>query len=277
MPRVNKKDVCPYCRGNGYELVTEAHPELYPDNGMGGPAAPPEFAIPCRLCHGMKKDYAKENRVRLELPYTFTLSAFNPSAYKDKSGNIINFMEKFNFVKKYVENYRAVEEELDVKGLYIYSPTAGNGKTLLASCICFEMYNRHQLFPLYIRENNLLDRLQANVSDARLSPREEIQKAPILFIDDMWCKTTGRDWLNDELFSIIDYRYTHNLPMIITSNVGLNSDKIDVRIASRLNDMCMPIRMPDVEIRDSEKKDKRQRTFDVLNSVDGEEETNNEQ
>ena len=263
---MNKKDVCPFCRGSGSELVLESHPELY-----GPDAAPVEFAVPCRVCRGLKKDYAKENRERLDLPYYFGLSAFNPSAYKDASGNVINFMDKYNFIKKYVTNYKTVEEELDVKGLYIYSPTAGNGKTFLASCICFEMYSRHQLMPKYVTENGLLDKLQANVSDTQISPREVYQKAPILFIDDMWRKTTGREWVNDELFNIIDYRYTHKLPTIITSNVGLNSDKIDTRITSRLNTMCVPIRMPDVEIRDREKLEKRKKLFEMLNKADGEE------
>ena len=271
MPRVNKKDVCPYCRGSGSEFVLESHPELYGPN-----EAPPEFTVPCRVCHGLKKDYAKENRDRLELPYYFGLSAFNPSAYIDSNGKVINFADKFGFVKKYVENYREVDDELEIKGMYIWSPTAGNGKTLLASCVCFEMYNRHQLMPIYVTENSLLDKLQANVSDSQISPRETFQKAPILFIDDMWRKTTGREWVNDELFNIIDYRYTHKLPTIITSNVGLDSNKIDARLASRLNTMCVSVRIPDVEIRDREKMEKRKKLFEMLNKADGKEETNNE-
>lgn len=270
MPRTKKKDNCRYCRGTGFELVEQKFPELYGPDHSGV-----AFAVPCRLCQGKKEGYAKENRARLDLPYFFGLSAFNPSIYKDENGNIISFMKEYEFIKKYVENYKEVEDELDIRGLYIHSPTAGNGKTFLASCICFEMYNRHQLFPLYIRENNLLDRLQANVSDTQISPRDQIQKAPILFIDDMWRKSTGRDWLNDEIFSIIDYRYTHKLPTIITSNVSLGSDKIDTRIASRLNAMCAPIKMPDVEIRSREQKEKRKQLFDLL-TKGKEEETNNE-
>lgn len=266
MPRSKKKKGgCPLCLGTGWELVEEYHPEMYHDNGSGDPASSVTFAIPCRKCKGLSTDYVEKNKERLELPFCYGISAFNPSIYKDKDGNPINFMDKYNFVMKYIENYRSIGEELDIKGLYIYSKMAGNGKTMLASCICFEMYSRHQLFPVYIPESNLLDKLQANVADAQISPREQFQKAPVLFIDDMWRKTTGRDWVNDELFTIIDYRYTHKLPTIITSNVPLNSKQIDARIASRLNAMCMPIPIPNVEIRTKDQREKRQQLYDMLN------------
>lgn len=273
MPRTKKSEVCPHCRGAGVELVNEAHPEMYPNKPSGEPAAPVEFAVPCRVCKGRRKDYEEETRKRLDLPYCHGLSAFNPSAYLDEKGNIISFQKEYAFIKKYVENYKEVENELEIKGLYIHSPIAGNGKTFLASCICFEMYTRHQLMPCYIRESNLLDRLQATVSDTQISPREQIQRAPILFIDDMWRKITGREWLNDELFNIIDYRYTHKLPMIITSNVSLDSDKIDTRIASRLNTMCAPIMIPGIEIRTKELQEKRKKLFDALTKGKTEDET----
>lgn len=271
MPRAKtKKGGCPICSGTGWELVEEAHPEMYHDNGSGKPASSVTFAVPCRNCKGLREDYIEKNKERLELPYCFGISAFNPSIYM-KDGKIINFMNEYNFILKYIENYKEIGDDVDIKGLYIHSKTAGNGKTLLASCICFEMYSRHQLFPVYIPESNLLDRLQANVADAQISPREQFQKAPILFIDDMWRKTTGRDWVNDELFTIIDYRYTHKLPTIITSNVSLNSKDIDARLASRLNTMCAPIAIPDVEIRTKEQQKKRKELFDLLTKGKGEE------
>lgn len=271
MPLAKKKAVCPYCRGTGFEIIQEYHPELYHDDGSGGKASPVDFAVPCRICKGRRQGFEKETQQRLELPYYYSMAAFNPHIYSEKD-KTVDFAERYNFCMKYIENYREVEEELDIKGLYIYSPTAGNGKTFLASCICFEMYSRHQLMPIYVTENSLLDKLKATVSDAQASPREQFQTAPVLFIDDMWRKTTGREWVNDELFNIIDYRYTHKLPTIITSNVALNSKDIDVRIASRLNDMCMPIYMPDIEIRADKKKEKRQRAYDLLNGKEAKEE-----
>lgn len=265
MPRTKKRDSCPYCRGTGFEQVEQKIPELY-----GEKASSVTFAVPCRKCKGLSENYVEKNKERLELPYCFGISAFNPSIYK-KDGKIINFMNEYNFILKYIENYKEIGDDVDIKGLYIHSKTAGNGKTLLASCICFEMYSRHHLFPIYIPESNLLDRLQANVADAQISPREQFQKAPILFIDDMWRKNTGRDWVNDELFTIIDYRYTHKLPTIITSNVSLNSKDIDARLASRLNTMCAPIAIPDVEIRTKEQQKKRKELFELLTKGKGEE------
>ena len=266
MPKAKTRNSCPYCRGSGYEFITEAHPEMYGnDKGL------PEFAVPCRICQGKRKNFERESRLRIDLPYFSNISAFNPSAYKDNDGNIIDFMPQYNFITKYCEKYKEVEDELEIRGLYIYSRTAGNGKTFLASCICTELYLRHQLIPIYVLEANLLDRLKAVVSDAQISPRRQLMEAPVLFIDDMWSKESGREWLNDELFTIIDYRYTRNLPTIITSNIPLDSPKIDRRIASRIDEMCAPIKLPDVEIRSKEKIQKRKKMFDAFNK-----ETNNE-
>lgn len=264
-PQAATKSACEYCRGSGFEIVSEAYPEMYHND------AKVDFAVPCRICKGQRRNFVQETRASLVLPYYYGLSAFNPCIYKDENGNIIDFKKQYEFIRNYCENYKEVASEVDIKGLYIHSATAGNGKTFLASCICYEMYNRHHLMPTYITENNLLDRLTANVSYSQISPRAQLQEAPILFIDDMWRKETGREWVNDEIFNIIDYRYTHSLPTIITSNVPLTSDKIDKRIGSRLNAMCAPIKIPDVEIRNAEQQERRRRMFEAFNGKKDEE------
>lgn len=259
MPRPATRKVCEHCRGCGFEIVSEPYPEMYQNDICV------DFAIPCRICKGQRQNFIQETRASLILPYYYGISAFNPNIYKDAQGNIIDFKKQYEFIRNYCENYKEVAKDIDIKGLYIHSATAGNGKTFLASCICYEMYNRHHLMPTYITENNLLDRLTANNPGAQISPRAQLAEAPILFIDDMWRKETGREWVNDEIFNIIDYRYTHDLPTIITSNVPLTSDKIDKRIGSRLNAMCAPIKIPDVEIRNAEQQERRRRMFEAFN------------
>lgn len=263
-----KPNKCPYCRGTGSEIVYYQPPDYPPG------CSAVEIAIDCRRCNGKKDSYIEDNKQRLELPYLYGLSAFNPSIYTDKDGNPISFNNEYTFVRQFVENYKEIEEETDIKGIYIYSRTGGNGKTFLASCICFEMFNRHQLMPVYVTENSLLEELEKTVSESQLKPRDNFKKAPVLFIDDLWRKKTGRDWVDDELFNIIDWRYTHKLPTIITSNVPLNSEDIDKRIASRLNDMCAPIRIPDVEIRDKMKTEKRKKLLESLQRKDSEKKEN---
>lgn len=259
-----KQNKCPYCRGYGYEFFYYQPPDYPPG------CSPIEYAEKCRRCGGKNGNYIENNKNRLKLPYYSGLSAFNPSAYIGADNKPISFKNEYTFIKQFVENFEEIEKETDIKGIYIYSKTGGNGKTFLASCICFEMFNKHHLMPLYIRENSLLEELKKTVSDSQLSPRENLKRAQILFIDDLWSRKTGRDWVDDELFDIIDYRYTQKLPTIITSNVPLSSPEINKRIASRLDEMCAPIRIPDVEIRDKKKVENRKALLAKLREKDAE-------
>lgn len=260
---VPDRNRCPYCKDSGYEIVYKYHPEFY------GPKAPPiEYTAPCRMCNGKRPNYDKENRNRLKLPYDAFLSAFNPMAYKDAQGDTIDFSHTFKFIRKYIEKFPKIQTETSQKGLYIYSKTTGTGKTLLASIVCNEIYSRYQLMPVYMTETDLLDEIGKEVSSVSMKPKDVIKKAQLLFIDDLWRKRSGREWLIDELFSIIDYRYTQGLCTIITSNISLADKSTDARIAGRLNEMCTVVPMPEVEIR----KTKRQENSKELNDILKEEE-----
>lgn len=247
---------CPYCKNAGYEIVYEYHPEVYGPNG-----APIEYTIPCRACNGKRPHYDRENKSRLNLPYDAFLSAFNPMAYHDKNGKPIDFSNTMKFIRGYIEKYQKIQDKSRIKGLYIYSEKRGTGKTFLASIICNEIYSRYQLMPVYITENGLLDELEKSVSAYSIKPKDVIRKSQLLFIDDMWQKKSGREWVTDELFDIINYRYTEGLCTIITSNVPLDtkdynlSKIIDARIAGRINEMCALIKMPDCEIRKEKKRE----------------------
>ena len=250
---------CPYCKGCGFELVYYKVPELY-----GEDAAPVEYAVPCRKCEGKRSSFKEETKSRLNLPYDAFLSAFNPSLYRDAEGKPIDFSQQFKFIRGFVEKFRKIQSESDIKGLYISSSTGGTGKTFLASIVCNEIYNRYQIMPVYVTENTLLNELERQVSPTAMRPRDVYMQAQVLFIDDLWRKRTGRDWVTDELFGIIDYRYTHELCTIITSNLDLTSPKIDTRIASRLHEMCASLKMPEMEVRNMNKSENKKKLMDII-------------
>lgn len=257
------KHRCPYCKNSGYEIIYRYHPEIY---GEGAP--PIDYLAPCRKCKGLNPNYDRDNRNRLKLPYDAFISAFNPVAYKDKDGNIIDFKPQFTFIRNYIEKFPKVQAQTSVKGLYIYSRTGGTGKTFLASIICNEIYSRYQLMPIYITENGLLDEIEKTVSSTSMKPKEVIKRSQLLFIDDMWRKKAGREWVTDELFSIIDYRYTQGLCTIITSNLPLTDGGIDKRIAGRINEMCASVHMPEVEIRTQKKAEGSKELMAILQEDD---------
>lgn len=66
----------------------------------------------------------------------------------------------------------------------------------------------------------------------------------VLFIDDIEIMKIG-DWLAEELYRIIDYRYAENLPTMFVSNLSAEElrNHIGDRIARRMLDMTKPIVM----------------------------------
>jgi DNA replication protein DnaC len=70
--------------------------------------------------------------------------------------------------------------------------------------------------------------------DSRLFDR--IKTCELLVIDDLGTEKVS-EWIEEQLFSIVNYRYENQLPMIITSNSKIADLKYNTRIISRLYEM----------------------------------------
>ncbi len=247
---------CEYCRGIGWEIVQVRRDDIY---GIGSVSV--DYAVPCRKCKGKQENEPKYN---IRLPYDAYINAFDLSRYRDANGNVIDFSKQMQIVKGYIKNYQKVQKESKIKGIYIHSAKAGTGKTYLASIICNELYSKYGVVPKYTTETELLNEISAVVSYTDVKPRDTFKMAQMLFLDDLWRKESGRDWLTDELFNIIDYRYQKGLPIIVTSNKDLTNSNIDGRIADRLNEMCALVRMPEVEIRKQIKPESKKSFWEII-------------
>lgn len=83
---------------------------------------------------------------------------------------------------------------------------------------------------------------------ARMRPRAgadsqnsftEIAGAPLLLVDDLGA-AKGSEWTEEITYRLINHRYEHMLPTLITSNVppGELKEALGDRVASRLAEMC---------------------------------------
>jgi DNA replication protein DnaC len=68
---------------------------------------------------------------------------------------------------------------------------------------------------------------------------EEIRNIDLLVLDDLGTQNTTA-WAQEKLFQILNHRYMYNLPVVITTNLDLES--IEGRIRSRLKDTAMVTR-----------------------------------
>lgn len=71
----------------------------------------------------------------------------------------------------------------------------------------------------------------------------------------------GTEYGLEQLFNVIDSRYRTRKPLIVTTNLTLNelkntTDLSYKRIYDRVLEMCMPVQIEGVSIRDHERKDK---------------------
>ncbi len=127
----------------------------------------------------------------------------------------------------------------DPYSLFIYG-NVGSGKTRYAFALIREMFKRcpRVIWPRYYTSPGIDSMLhEAIMSGGDKYILDNLKKEDLLFVDDF-----GRETISDrtkrQFFEIIDYRFSQELPTIITSNLSL--DEISHRgweaIASRMSE-----------------------------------------
>lgn len=135
-----------------------------------------------------------------------------------------DFEKAFHRCKKYCEVADQVLER--GYGIYLFG-ASGTGKTHLTACICNELISSyHQcLFTSFIEISKLLKANYGKNTDAE-STIKRICEIDFLFIDDLGTellKKNGEDnWLQEQVFDIINKRYNNRKPTIFSSNYSLN-------------------------------------------------------
>jgi DNA replication protein DnaC len=132
----------------------------------------------------------------------------------------------FNQSKHYAES---------MEGWLLITGDFGTGKTHLAAAIANQAVELG-LPSIFITVPDLLDSLRFTFSDQNENFEtrfEEIRKSPLLVLDDFGTEN-ATDWAQEKLFQIINYRYSNQLPLVVTSNLSLT--QLDGRLNSRLSD-----------------------------------------
>ncbi|MBZ0302694.1 MAG: ATP-binding protein [Anaerolineae bacterium] len=121
-------------------------------------------------------------------------------------------------------------------GWLLLEGTYGCGKTHLAAAIGNTRLAHGDLV-LFITVPDLLDHLRSTYGPSSEVGYDEmfdrIRGAQMLILDDLGSENPSQ-WAGEKLFQLLNYRYSHRLPTVITTNVDL--DRIDGRIRSRMLD-----------------------------------------
>lgn len=180
----------------------------------------------------------KQKRIDILLEKSNVWNKFRSKRIKDLSD--IPELEKL--CRAYVYEFKTHKE----KGWWLYFWwNIGSGKTHAATAVCNELIEQHFTEILFVNMSDVSNRVRSSFDSAWNDSElfQDMKKVELLVIDDIGVEKVT-EWLSEQLFLVVNYRYENNLPIIVTSNQSLQDlAKIHKpQIASRLDEMCKSVR-----------------------------------
>ena len=155
-----------------------------------------------------------------------TFDTFDESRDKDAYQKCLNYAEHYNDSERNC---------LLIVGGY------GSGKTHLVASIANKLMD-NGVPCLFDTFDGHLNKLKMEFSGGKSVYLEQMKNIDMLVLDDIG-KEKETDWSRSIMFTVINYRYEHMLPIMMTTN--LNSDALKAYLGgavwSRLCEMCMGI------------------------------------
>ncbi len=212
-------EVCPICGGVGW--VRLELPISHPDFGK------------MQVCVCKQNDMARHSFDRLyrmsnlQAFQNMTLENFKTEGRLGLGDQQVNSLQiALNHASQFAQN---------PQGWLMLTGTYGCGKTHLAAAIANEAL-KYGVPVLFLTVPDLLDwlRFSYSSSEGNFEERfEEIRNIQLLVLDDLGTQNTT-PWAEEKLYQILNHRYTHRLPTVITTNQEFA--EIEGRIRSRLQD-----------------------------------------
>jgi DNA replication protein DnaC len=120
------------------------------------------------------------------------------------------------------------------RGWMLLEGTYGCGKTHLAAAVGNARL-AHGDVVIFVTVPDLLDHLRGTYGPTSETSYDEtfdrIRNASLLILDDLGVENPSA-WAQEKLFQLLNHRYSHELPTVITTNADI--DRIDARIRSRI-------------------------------------------
>lgn len=165
--------------------------------------------------------------------------------------------------RAYCQHFEEFREQ--GRGLVFFGNT-GTGKTFIAACIANEIIDRG-VSVLMTSFSRIVNKIQ-NSFDGRQEYIDSLNDFELLIIDDLAAER-NTEFVNEIVYQVIDGRYRAKLPMIITTNISLDTMTDDQtarrRIYSRILERCHPIEVAGVDRR----KQAFMKNLDEINKILG--------
>lgn len=213
-----------------------------------------EFYLPD---NGITKDESAFRRARAMMPFEFMDKTGKDFLWGRYSADITKVR---NLVNQYILNFERFREK--GCGLYIFSGTKGSGKTMLACCLINEIADRYSIPVKFV---NMLDLLEMTKKSFKGNDREieALYQAGLLVLDDIGVQMS-KEWVDSVLYRLVNDRYVNRKPTIYTSNIPVDSLKMDDRITDRIESTTYPLALPEESIRRAMRQQEKDKMFEEI-------------
>ena len=189
----------------------------------------------------MERETAEQRRKHLDTVEDLKRQGFtNPTMQEWTFANDNGKCPQMEIAHFYVEHWEIMREE---NIGYLLWGKVGTGKSYFAGCIANALMEQE----VAVRMTNfsaILNDLTASFG-GRNEYIERLCRFPLLIIDDFGMER-GTEYGLEQVYNVIDSRYRSRKPLIVTTNLTLDSlqnplDTAHARIYDRLLEMCAPI------------------------------------
>ena len=173
---------------------------------------------------------------------------FNGSSLKDCTFENSDDSQHMQIARNYADHF--CEFVKTGKGLLLFG-TVGTGKSHLAACIANQLIDQGYKV-LMTNFATIINQLQSSF-DGRQEYINSLNRYALLILDDLGAER-NTEYMQEQVFNIIDSRYLSGLPMIVTTNLTADElkkpDNIGSgRIYDRILERCHPIEVSGVSMR----------------------------
>lgn len=219
------------------------------DPSPGNPGAQSKLVVPV-MCRCEKEAYLKEqaeekaaeDRARLaELRSASLMDDRFSSARFEAFRTTAENARVLKLCRRYADRFDEMAEK--GQGLVFWGP-AGTGKSFAAACIANALLDRGVpvIMTSFVK---LLAALQDGGSGGEQGIVSRLNRAKLAVFDDLGAERST-DYALEKVYSIVDGRYRKKLPMILTTNLTLDSMRTErdtryVRIYDRIFESCYAV------------------------------------
>lgn len=202
--------------------------------------------VPC-ICECQQKEFAKQQEERKEAERRNHIERLRVSGFPDKDFKNWTFenddgskQQIMNVCKKYVENFKTFKKS--GKGLLLYG-NVGTGKTYAAACIANALIDNGTAV-LMTNFSRIINQLQEKF-DGKQKYLDGLNEYDLVILDDLAAERQT-EYMQENIYNVIDNSYRANKPLIITTNLTIDelanpSNRANARIYDRILERCFPV------------------------------------